>query len=87
MLMPWGIGDGRRNRRRRRRAGASGVVDGIEKYTGGATANMHAGEMWVAREGWAREKVPNALLPLYTPTAMQKNTKQKATRYLHTHHK
>jgi hypothetical protein len=59
------------------RAGASGVVDGIEKYRGGATANMHAGEMWVAREGWAREKVPNALLPLYTPTAMQKTQNKK----------
>jgi hypothetical protein len=69
------------------RAGASGVVDGIEKYRGGATANMHAGEMWVAREGWARGEGSKRLAPAVHTHCHAKNTKQKATRYLHTHHK
>lgn len=85
--MPWRIGGGTRNWRRRRQAGGRAQVDGTEKCTEEATtANMHAGEMWVAREGWELEKVPNALLPLYTPTTMQK-TQNKATRSLAAHTK
>jgi len=86
--MPHAMGEIRDGTRsRRRRAGASGDVDGIEKYiiyTGDAKANMHAGEMWVAREGWVRGEGSKRLAPAVHTHYHAKNTKQSDSLAAHT---